>query len=131
MGRFKLAKRFQFRAEAIARPQAEKPHLSSAPVHYSASRPCLCLLQRSHRCVLRGWPVHTQLSHKRLSASPLKGLSSIFLGCDSFVCKNRVTQREPGMADGHNRSRSSERKLAFICQGLAFAEVCLAVRERS
>ena len=130
MGRFKLAKRFRFRAEAIARPQAEKPHLSSAPV--TQREPSMPLpAPASHRCVLRGWPVHTQLSHKRLSASPLKGLSSIFLGCDSFVCKNRVTQREPGMADGHNRSRSSERKLAFICQGLAFAEVCLAVRERS
>ena len=67
---------------------------------------------------------------ERASVSPLKRLSSIFLGGDSFVCKNRVTQREPGMADGHNRSRSSERKLAFICQGLALAEVCLAVFER-
>ena len=71
---------------------------------------------------------YTPSSHANNSRrESLKRLSSIFLGGDSFVCKNRVTQREPGIADGHNRSRSSERELAFSCQGLAFAEVCLAV----
>ena len=93
-----------------------------------ASRPVLTQRGRVHAFC---WLAATaQLSRKRLSASPLKRLSSIFLGGDSFVCKNRVTQREPGMADGYNRSRSSERKLGFFCQGLAFAEVCLAVFER-
>ena len=39
-------------------------------------------------------------------------LRSIFLANDSFVFANCVTQREPGMADGHNGGRSSQASLA-------------------
>ena len=52
-------------------------------------------------------------------------LRSIFLANDSFVFENRVTQREPGMADSQNRGCSSEREFAFRGQGFAVAEVCL------
>jgi hypothetical protein len=57
-------------------------------------------------------------------------LCGIFLASDSFVFASGVMQREPGMADGHNRGRSSEREFGFRCQGLAFVEVCLALFER-
>ena len=53
-------------------------------------------------------------------------LRSIFLANDSFVFENRVTQREPGMADSQNRCCSSEREFAFRGQGFAVAEVCHA-----
>ncbi len=52
---------------------------------------------------------------------PLMRLRSIFLANE-----NRVTQREPGMADSQNRGCSSEREFAFRGQGFAVAEVCHA-----
>ena len=67
---------------------------------------------------------------QRLISESLRRLGSIFLANDSFVFPNRVTQREPGMADGHNRGRSSQREFAFRSQGLALVEVCLALFER-
>src|SRR6478736_9433748 len=60
---------------------------------------------------------------------PLMRLKSIFLANDSFVFENRVTQREPGMADSQNRGCSSEREFAFRGQGFAAAEVCHALLE--
>ena len=53
------------------------------------------------------------------------GLS--FLVNDSFVFANRVTKREPGMADAHNRGCSSQREFGFRSQGLALVEVCLTL----
>ena len=55
--------------------------------------------------------VHAFCAQMTLSES-LKRLGSIFLANDSFVFPNRVTQREPGMADGHNRGRSSQREFS-------------------
>ena len=54
-------------------------------------------------------------------------LRSIFLASDSFVFANRVMQREPGMADSHNRVCSSEREFAFRGQGFAVVQVCHAL----
>ena len=65
-----------------------------------------------------------------MGSESLRRLGSIFLANDSFVFANCVTQREPGMADGHNRGRSSQREFAFRSQGLALVEVCLALFER-
>ena len=56
-------------------------------------------------------------------------LRSIFLANDSFVFENRVTQREPGMADSQNRGCSSEREFCFRGQGFAVVEVCHALLE--
>src|SRR6478735_3874049 len=53
-------------------------------------------------------------------------MGSIFLANDSFVFANRIAQREPGMANGHNRGCSSQCEFAFRPQGLALVEVCLA-----
>ena len=71
---------------------------------------------------------HVEVS-ENYDAVGLMRLRSIFLANDSFVFENRVTQREPGMADSQNRGCSSEREFAFRGQGFAVAEVCHALLE--
>ena len=49
------------------------------------------------------------------SASLSRRSGSIFLANDSFVFANRVTHREPGMADGHIVERNHTTSFFFVC----------------
>ena len=54
-------------------------------------------------------------------------LRRIFLANNSFVFANRITQREPGMANNQNCGCSLGREFAFRGQGFAVVQVCHAL----